>query len=77
MAVGVDRRRWMEQLINQSENQRQGGSEWIRIWMNDMPSHLTPERIHGGLNPKGEDRQPVGQAMEEKARVSAATRRKA
>jgi len=39
----------MEQLINQSEDYRQIGGFWRRFWFNDMPSHLTPERIHGGI----------------------------
>ncbi|CAN5618106.1 hypothetical protein BH11PLA2_BH11PLA2_19210 [soil metagenome] len=39
----------MEQLINQSEDYRQTGEFWRRFWHNDMPSHLTPERIHGGI----------------------------
>jgi hypothetical protein len=40
-----------DQLINQSEDLRQLGKEWRRIWFNDMPSHLTPERVHGGIVP--------------------------
>lgn len=39
----------MEQLINQSEDQRQIGEFWRRFWHNDQPSHLTPARIHGGV----------------------------
>ncbi len=39
----------MEQLINQSEDYRQTGEFWRRFWFNDMPSHLTPERINGGI----------------------------
>lgn len=39
------------QLLNQSEDLRQIGKEWRRIWFNDMPSHLTPERIDGGIVP--------------------------
>jgi hypothetical protein len=40
-----------DQLLNQSEDLRQIGKEWRRIWHNDMPSHLTPERVHGGIVP--------------------------
>jgi hypothetical protein len=40
-----------DQLLNQSEDLRQLGKEWRRIWFNDMPSHLTPERVHGGIMP--------------------------
>ncbi len=39
----------MEQLLNQSEDLRQIGYEWRRIWFTDQPSHLTPVRVHGGL----------------------------
>lgn len=39
----------MSQLINQSEGYRQNGEFWRRFWFNDMPSHLTPERIDGGI----------------------------
>jgi hypothetical protein len=40
-----------EQLLNQSEDLRQVTQEWRRIWFNDMPSHMTPERVHGGIVP--------------------------
>ncbi len=39
----------MDQLLNQSEDYRQIGEVWRRFWFNDMPSHMTPERIHGGI----------------------------
>ena len=39
----------MDQLMNQSEDLRQIGGFWRRFWFNDMPSHLTPERLHGGI----------------------------
>ena len=38
-----------DQLLNQSEDIRQIGEIWRRFWFNDMPSHMTPERIHGGI----------------------------
>jgi hypothetical protein len=41
----------MDVLMNQSENLRQAGQDWRRIWMNDQPSHLTPYRIQGGIAP--------------------------
>jgi hypothetical protein len=44
-----DPNRRMEQLLYQSEDLRQIGNEWRRLWFNDQPSHLTPERIHGGI----------------------------
>jgi hypothetical protein len=39
----------MEQLLYQSEDLRQIRMDWRRFWFNDQPSHLTPERIHGGI----------------------------
>jgi hypothetical protein len=36
-------------LMNQSENLRQIEYEMERFWMVDQPSHLTPERVHGGV----------------------------
>ena len=41
----------MEVLMNQSEDARQMTSVWRRFWFTDQPSHLTPERIHGGIGP--------------------------
>lgn len=38
-----------QQLLYQSEDLRQMLPEWRRFWFNDQPSHLTPERIHGGI----------------------------
>jgi hypothetical protein len=37
------------QLLNNSEDLRQIGYEWQRIWFTDHPSHLTPERIDGAI----------------------------
>ena len=42
----------MDVLINQSEDLRQAGQDWRRIWMNDQPSHMTPNRIDGGIAPR-------------------------
>ena len=36
-------------LMNQSENLRQIEYEMERFWMVDQPSHLTPERVNGGV----------------------------
>lgn len=44
-----DPNRRVKQLLNQSEDLRQIGNEWERIWFTDQPSHLNPERIHGGI----------------------------
>ena len=38
-----------EQLLFQSEDYRAMRDEWRRIWFTDMPSHLSPQRIHGGV----------------------------
>jgi hypothetical protein len=37
------------ELLNESEDLRQIEYEWERIWFVDQPSHLTPERVHGGI----------------------------
>ena len=37
------------QLLNNSEDYRQIGYEWQRIWFTDQPSHMTPGRVHGGI----------------------------
>ena len=37
------------QLIYSSEDLRQFLQEWERMWMLDMPSHMTPYRTHGGV----------------------------
>jgi hypothetical protein len=42
----------MDVLINESEDLRQAGQDWRRIWMNDQPSHLTPARVDGGIAPR-------------------------
>jgi hypothetical protein len=39
----------MQQMLYQSEDLRQMQNEWRRFWFNDQPSHLTPERVHGGI----------------------------
>jgi hypothetical protein len=44
-----DPNRRVNELMTQSENLRQIESEWERIWFTDQPSHLTPERVHGGI----------------------------
>jgi hypothetical protein len=41
--------RRMVELLNQSEDLRQIEYEWERIWFVDEPSHMTPERVHGGI----------------------------
>jgi hypothetical protein len=41
----------VQEMLVDSENMRQAGDEWQRIWFLDQPSHLTPFRTHGGLGP--------------------------
>jgi hypothetical protein len=41
----------MDVLLNHSEDLRQINNEVRRFWMNDQPSHMTYERIHGGIGP--------------------------
>lgn len=41
----------MEQLLFQSEDLRQIHDEWRRFWFTDQPSHMTYQRVHGGLGP--------------------------
>lgn len=48
-AYSSDPNRRVIQLLNQSEDLRQIEDEWSRIWFTDQPSHLTPERVHGGI----------------------------
>jgi hypothetical protein len=42
----------MDVLLVQSENLRQIQGEWRRFWLNDQPSHLTPDRVDGGIAPR-------------------------
>jgi hypothetical protein len=37
------------QLIFTSEDLRAILAEWERIWFLDQPSHMTPQRVHGGV----------------------------
>ena len=38
-----------EELIFTSEDLRTILMEWRRFWFLDQPSHLTPQRVHGGV----------------------------
>jgi hypothetical protein len=42
----------MDVLLVQSENLRQIQGEWRRFWLNDQPSHLTYDRVDGGIAPR-------------------------
>jgi hypothetical protein len=44
-----DPNRRILELLNNSEDLRTIEYEWERIWFTDQPSHLTPERVHGGI----------------------------
>lgn len=46
-----DKNERMEQLLFESENFRQIRGEVRRFWMDTEPSHMTYERVHGGLGP--------------------------
>jgi hypothetical protein len=48
-AYSSDPNRRVVELLNNSEDLRQIQSEWERIWFTDQPSHMTPERVHGGI----------------------------
>ena len=45
----ADPARRTQQLIFTSEDLRGIINEWERIWFLDMPDHMRPERIHGGV----------------------------
>ena len=38
-----------QQLIFTSEDLRSFVDVWERIWFRDMPDHMTPQRVHGGV----------------------------
>jgi len=38
-----------EELIYTSEDLRALVDTWRRIWFLDMPDHMTPQRVHGGV----------------------------
>jgi hypothetical protein len=48
-AYSSDPNRRMHELLVQSDDLRQIEYEWERIWFTDEPSHMTPERVHGGI----------------------------
>ena len=41
----------MQEMLFQSEDLRQIAGEWERWWMIDQPSHMTDQRVHGGIGP--------------------------
>jgi hypothetical protein len=48
-AYSSDPNRRVVELLNQSEDLRQMSYEAERFWFVDEPSHMTPERVHGGI----------------------------
>jgi hypothetical protein len=48
-AYSADPNLRMTALINQSEDLRQIEQEFSRFWFTDQPSHMTYERVHGGI----------------------------
>ena len=44
-----DPTRRMEAMLNHSEDMRQIENEWSRFWFTDQPSHMTYDRIQGGI----------------------------
>ena len=44
-----DPARRAQQLFYTSENLRALLDEWERIWFLDIPTHLTPHSVHGGI----------------------------
>ena len=48
-AYSGDPQRRTQQEIYSSEDLRNVENEWERWWMIDKPSHLTPDRLHGGI----------------------------
>lgn len=44
-----DPARRTEQLLFTSEDLRALIEQWERIWFVDMPDHMTPRRVHGGV----------------------------
>ena len=44
-----DPNRRVVELLNQSEDLRQIADEWERFWMIDHPSHMSFDRVDGGL----------------------------
>jgi len=39
----------MQQLLNDSENLRQGQTDVNHLYMTDQPSHLTGDRLNGAI----------------------------
>ena len=48
-AYSGDPARRTRQLIFTSEDLRATLNTWERIWFLDMPDHMVPQRVHGGV----------------------------
>lgn len=48
-AYSGDPARRTQQLLFTSEDLRAMLLEWERFWFVDMPDHMTPQRLHGGV----------------------------
>jgi hypothetical protein len=48
-AYSSDPNRRVVELLNQSEDLRQIADEWERFWFLDHPSHMSYDRVEGGL----------------------------
>jgi HEAT repeat protein len=46
-----DARKFFEQVLGKSSARGSAPEDWRQFWMNDQPSHLTPEHLHGGIGP--------------------------
>jgi hypothetical protein len=46
---GNEAERRTSELLKESEDLRKIEQEWERVWFTDEPSHMTPERVHGGV----------------------------
>jgi hypothetical protein len=49
----------INQLLNQSEDLPRNDAEWEHIWNQNPPSHLKPERVHGGIQEQESRREPT------------------
>jgi hypothetical protein len=49
LKYSTDPNRRLSELLKQSEDLPQIEHVWDRIWFTDQPSHLTPERVRGGI----------------------------
>jgi hypothetical protein len=41
----------MERLLFESDGLRDLHKAWVKFWIFDQPSHMTYQRVHGGMGP--------------------------